>query len=544
MNSDLDALRDQNLMLTQEIRRHANQLAAVNRVSAAVSGSLSLNEVMETALQVVLNTTGAQASGISLIDEEAQELVLRAQKGWLQDFVRERPMRIPLGRGLSGWVIENDDVLVHNDLDERQELAVSSFHEEKFRSIAMAPMHARGKIIGILSIMSYKPFSFDMGHVDVLQNVADTVGVSIDNARLYEASYESQSRLRAVLQSTADGIIATSRDGRIRMLNAAAENMLDVPAALLNGVPLRECPLPQHIRESLLFAVSSSTTSAVNGSAVSNQTFRISTSHGRVLSVLVSPIAVESQVDPGLTDGWVIVLQDVTHLHEAELERSRFIQTAAHDMRNPLGAALSSLELLRRLLKTQADAVLEVIDVAKVSIQRIRALIDDLASLEKLQAGVDFTLSEVDIGELIQEVSSDLQPYLREKNLRYQVDFQSGMPFVYADRQWLLRALTNYLTNARQFAQQDGAISLRVFTNDSHLHFEVRDDGPGIPLENQSRLFERFYKARSTSGTGLGLAIVKTVAEAHGGHVYVKSDEGQGSTFGMTLFFAPAYKGD
>lgn len=220
MNSDLDALRDQNLMLTQEIRRHANQLAAVNRVAAAVSGSLSLNEVMETALQVVLNTTGAQASGISLIDEEAQELVLRAQKGWLQDFVRERPMRIPLGRGLSGWVIENDDVLVHNDLDERQELAVSSFHEEKFRSIAMAPMHARGKIIGILSIMSYKPFSFDMGHVEVLQNVADTVGVSIDNARLYEASTESQSRLRAVLHSTADGIIATSRDGRIRMINA------------------------------------------------------------------------------------------------------------------------------------------------------------------------------------------------------------------------------------------------------------------------------------------------------------------------------------
>lgn len=538
MNSDLDALRDQNLMLTQEIRRHANQLAAVNRVAAAVSGSLSLNEVMETALQVVLNTTGAQASGISLIDEEAQELVLRAQKGWLQDFVRERPMRIPLGRGLSGWVIENDDVLVHNDLDERQELAVSSFHEEKFRSIAMAPMHARGKIIGILSIMSYKPFSFDMGHVEVLQNVADTVGVSIDNARLYEASTESQSRLRAVLQSTADGIIATSRDGRIRMINAAAEAMLNVPAALLTGVPLRESPLPENVRQSLLFAINSGSSKG-DGSA-RNQTFRITTSDDRVLAVLVSPIAVESQVDPGLTDGWVIVLQDVTHLQQAEMERSRFIQTAAHDMRNPLGAALSSLELLKRTLKSQAESVIEIIDVARTSIQRIRALIDDLASLEKLQAGVDFSLEAADLGELIQEASSEILPQLREKNLRFRVEFQRDLPAVYMDRRWVLRALMNYLSNALHFASPGGEILLRVFANADHLHMEVTDEGPGIPLEIQPRLFERFYRGHSSGGTGLGLAIVKTVAEAHGGHVYVESEQGRGSTFGLTLFLAPS----
>jgi PAS domain S-box-containing protein len=533
---DLQQLITQNRHLSEEVKRRVDQLAAINTVAASVSQSLDLNLTLQTALQAVLNITEAKAGGISLIDEEAGEIVLRAQQGWVRDFVKENPMRIPLGKqGMSWRVIASDNVIVNNDLNENEPLAVPQFHDEHFRSIAMAPMHARSKIIGILSIMSYKPNSFDESIVEVLSAIADTVGVALDNARLYEASIENQHRLSAVLHSTADGIITTDQNGRIRLVNYTAENLLEVGAHQLIGTPLRAAAIPQRIRDSLLFALSSR-------SEERNKAFRVDTESGRVLSVLVSPVYVESQAQPtAVTDRWVIVLQDVTHLREAEIARTQFIQAAAHDMRNPLGAALNSLTMLRRRINTPDAEVGEIIGIAETGISRIQDLLDDLLNLEQIQSGYGLNLEEVDIGELVYEVSAAIRPLVQEKSIDYRVDLKPGIPPLNVDRRWLTRAISNYLDNAIKYTTPGSQITLSLFINEPMLHIEVADNGPGIPVEQQARLFERFYRANAHSGipgTGLGLAIVKSVAEAHGGGVYLQSSPDQGSVFGMTLLLA------
>ncbi|MCS7070303.1 MAG: hypothetical protein NZM00_02280, partial [Anaerolinea sp.] len=133
MNIDPHALFIENRQLTDELRRQIELLAAVNRVVTEVSQSLNLQHTLDTALEVVCEAANADAGGISLIDESAGEIVLRAQRGWLRDFVRERPMRVPLGRGLSGTVISNDEVFVNNNLDETTQFAVPSFRDEHFR---------------------------------------------------------------------------------------------------------------------------------------------------------------------------------------------------------------------------------------------------------------------------------------------------------------------------------------------------------------------------------------------------------------------------
>jgi PAS domain S-box-containing protein len=553
MNTDPHALLIENRYLVDEVRRQVKLLAAVNRVVTEVSQSLNLQHTLDTALEVVCEAAQAEAGGISLIDEAAGEIVLRAQRGWLRDFVRERPMRVPLGRGLSGRVISNDEVFVNNNLDETTQFAVPSFRDEHFRSMAMAPMHARGKIIGILSIMSLRPNSFDRATVDMLRNIADTVAVAIDNARLYEIALENQHQLSAVLHSTADGIIATDQSGRIKLVNAAAQDMLLTSESQLIGLPLRDAPIPANIRESLRFALS--TREAVDHDRpVTNRAFRVTTDAGRVLSVLASPILVESQLDPARPDGWVIVLQDVTHLQEAELARTEFMKSAAHDIRNPLGTALNALEILRRMEKMSAPQPSnsaepdEVIEIALNSVQRVRAMIDNLLHLENVQAGVGFALTEVDFDDLIQEISADIYPRLCEKHLRYHVDCEADLPITLADRKQIVQALRSYLDNAIRYAPDHGEVRLRIFVEppsdpggDPMLHIEVSDSGPGIPLELQARLFERFYRADSRStGAGLGLALVRTVAEVHGGRVYVHSGVGQGSVFGMTIRIAPA----
>ncbi|GAB4528194.1 MAG: hypothetical protein OHK0046_46760 [Anaerolineae bacterium] len=523
------SLLEQNRLLSEEVKRRINQLSAINSVAAVVGQSLDLDVTLATALQAVVDVVGAEACGISLIDKKAGEVVLRAQRGWVQDFVVSNPMRIPLGKGMSGKVIATNDVIVDNNLDGDEEYAVPSFREEHFRSIAMAPMHARGEIIGILSIMSSKANSFDADVVDVLRVIADTVGVALGNARLYEASVEQENRLSAVLHSTADGIIATDRNGRISLINQMAERMLGIHAVDLLEIPVREAPLPPTVRDSLLAALSRPEV---------NEAFEARLENGRVLTAVVSPVYVETQVEQdSATDGWVIVLQDVTHLREAEIARVEFIQTAAHDMRNPLSITLSSLNMLKTMVE-EKDAV-EVVNLAMGGVQRLRGLLDDLLHLEQIESGYNFTLEREFLPEILYEVSKEVSPLMMDRKITFTQEIPDELPQVEADVDWLKRALHNYLENASKYTQSGGAVALKAYIKDNYIHVEVTDNGPGIPAKAQPKLFERFYRVEgsdsSIRGSGLGLAIVKSVAEAHRGEVYVISAPGEGSTFGLKL---------
>ncbi|MFN8531766.1 MAG: ATP-binding protein [Anaerolineae bacterium] len=528
---DIQNLVAQNRLLSEEVQRRVEQLAAISAVAASVSQSLDLPDVLTTALKAVLDITNAEAGGISLIDEQTGEVVLRAQQGWINDFVTERSIRVPVGKGMSGRVIAADDAIVWNDLSQAQELHVPSFREEPFQSIVMTPMHARSKIVGLLSLMSSVTYAFDDEIVGVLKAIADTVGVALDNARLYEQSIENQNRMSAILRSSADGIIATDQNGRIQLINTAAEAMLNVDGSDLIGVPLREAPLAANLLDAMLFALSAHGDEA-------KRMFQVSLDTQQVLSVIVSPVYVDRQFESYTTmDGWVVVLQDVTHLHQAEIARTQFIQAAAHDMRNPLGVALNSLEQLNEQYGEDHFAA-ELVRIAMMGITRIDSLIGDLLNLEQIQSGYNFKLSDVDMRELIEQLGGDIWHVIQDHRLKFRVELQPDIPLIMMDRKWISRAITNYLDNAIKYTPPGGLVVLRAFVNDAMLHIEVADDGPGIPYEAQARIFERFYRADGTAhipGTGLGLAIVKSVAEAHGGNVYLYSEPGQGSTFGMTL---------
>ncbi|MAU10672.1 MAG: hypothetical protein CL607_12680 [Anaerolineaceae bacterium] len=524
----------QNERLNAEIKRRTDQISAINIVASTVSHSLDLNLTLNTALDAVRNAVGAEAAGISLIDANANELVLRAQAGWLNDFVVTNPMRIPMGEGMSGKVIGNDEVLVHNDLDGSETYAVPSFKKERFRAIAMAPMHARGRIIGILSIMSHKKNSFDDDNIAVLKSIADTVGVAIENARLYESNLVEQNRLTAILHSSADGILATDQDGRISLINYAASQLLDVDEKAVMGVPLREAAIQERVRDAILKGIAPDAPPHQRNS-------RVHLEDGPELSIQVSPVSVPSQIVAKETpdeDGWVIVLQDITHLREAELARVQFIQAAAHDMKNPLGVTQSSIHMLEGMIDTEDETVKEVIGIARTGMKRLRRLIDDLMHIEEIESGYNFHLSEVDLREMCYEVGLQMQAVMTSQDIEFNTQVSSDVPaMMNLDREWMQRALTNYLENAIKYAD-DGAIMFNVYSSGDCVCFEVIDQGPGIPRQALPRLFDRFYRVdmrAKADGSGLGLAIVKSVAEAHGGQAYVESEEGKGSTFGISL---------
>lgn len=527
---DSHSLLAQNRLLTQEIQRRVNQLSAINTVAATVSQSLDLDLTLQTALDAVLSIINVEAAGISLVDEEQEKLVLRAQRGLKLDFVSE-PMRIPLGEGLSGQVVTEDRAIVIDDLTGEPNLAVPAFGQERIRALAMAPMHARGRVIGVLSVMSHGEYSFSDEEIDVLKAIADQVGVALDNARLYEESRAQQRQLSTVIHSVADAIIATDSSGRISLLNHAARQLFELKARKIEGVPLHEAPLHPRLRDALRRAMQRA------GDAPT--VFDVTLENGRMLTAVVSRLRASSQVEQGDTsEGWVVVLQDVSHFKRAEQLRMEFVRTAAHDLRNPLGVTLSALMMLRDYLPAEEN-IDEILQIALEAVNRMQELLDNLFNLETIESGSDFDPKPMNPMSILTEALREVEPAMQAKAQTCRLDVPRSLPAVKVDPKWFQRALVNYLSNACKYTPQGGHIVLCVRQEGSELLFEVVDDGPGIPLEFQSRLFERFYRPPSTrddiKGSGLGLAIVKSIVEAHGGRVYLHSRPGQGSTFGIAL---------
>lgn len=528
---DTDNLIYRNQLLSQEIRRRVDQLAAINTVAAAVSQSLDLEATMQTALEAVLNVIQVDSAGISLVNEAAGELVLRAQRGWKYDFVSQ-PMRIPLDKGMSGLVVHNDEVLVTGEVSSDPRLAVPEIAYEGIQAMALAPMHARGRVVGLLSVMSHKSYRFVEEEIIVLRVIADQVGVALDNARLYENTREQSSRLAAILNSSGDAIIATDNRGQINLINATAENLFDIVRSDIIGQPLRQAPLHPKLREGLRRAMSDE--------EGGNTVFEVTLEDGRFLSAIVSPVYAHKSLESGdqeESEGWVMVIQDVTHLREAAQARVNFIHAAAHDLRNPLGVTFSSLELLKKELGAQSETYKEVIDIGVQGLERMQDLIDSLLNLEHIESGVGLQSRLVDVRELVERSVIDMQANMQRCNQGLHIDVPDVLPAIQGDMHWLYRALTNLLSNANKYTPAGGEITVRAYTQEEELYLEVQDNGPGIPPEAQSRLFERFYRVpnqnKDIKGSGLGLAIVKSVAEQHGGRVFVQSKSGQGSIFGM-----------
>lgn len=482
--------------------RLTNQLIAIHAVTSVAVMSSDQDTMLEATLLVAMDVVDAQAGAVSLMNTTTGKLDLRARRNRDPD-VQGTPLN--LTDEMFESVLAADDVVVSDE-------------------IALAPMHSRGQIVGILGILSREHDGFDVDTVSVLRVLADTVGVALENNRLYTESRANANRMAAILDSSADGIIATDDNARITLINSTAERMLGVKQADLVGVSLREAPIS--IRASLV---------KVLESRELDNMFKITLENQRVVAVLASPIA--GSDDEG-SDGWVVVLQDVTHHREEQIARAQFVRAAAHDMRNPLSVTTNALVILTRMLDNVTPEIQEIIDLAMGGVHRIRAMIEDVLALEQLESGHRFTLEATVLTDVLRESAMDVVGLIGERSYEFREDIPDDLPHIQADANWLKRAILNYLDNAFKYSPDGAVVTLRAYVDDKGVHIEVSDNGPGIPVSAQPRLFERFYRVREQTdieGTGLGLAIVETVARAHGGSVTVHSVPGEGSTFGIVL---------
>lgn len=231
-------------------------------------------------------------------------------------------------------------------------------------------------------------------------------------------------------------------------------------------------------------------------------------------------------------------------LKELDRLKSTFVASVSHELRTPLNSIIGFSEvLIDGLVGELGSTAQEYLSYIHTSGTHLRDLINDILDLSKLQAGrMTLALEQVDIIDLIKEVHLTLAPLIEKKSQRLEIHQAGPIPQVTADRFRLKQVLINLLSNANKFTPPEGQIVFQASLLDPvTLRLDVIDNGRGVPLEEQSIIFEEFRQARTTSqpgeGTGLGLAISRRLVELHGGRIWVEShtEPGEGSKFTVLL---------
>ncbi|HVC34217.1 MAG TPA: ATP-binding protein [Chloroflexota bacterium] len=322
-------------------------------------------------------------------------------------------------------------------------------------------------------------------------------------------------RLRAVFDAVQDGIIVSGADRRVLLANAAAQRLLGLTGGTADAV-LALLPPPEGGTE-------------VHAGA-------------RSLRSYSAPIG-----GVGGALGVVTVLHDATEERESERLKSEFLSVASHEFQTPLAAIVGAADLL---LEGDPGALTgeqtRFLTAIRRNSHRLISLVSDLLDVSRLEAGrVELDCQPVDLGVLARSGVRAVANLFEQKSQTVVVRAPEGLPPALGDRRRIEQVLANLLANAGQHTPAGGQIEVEVAAagavgGSGRVVLSVADDGPGISATDQARIFDKFYRgsnaaARRERGSGLGLSIVRSLAELHGGSVWVESAPGQGSRFSVAL---------
>ena len=334
----------------------------------------------------------------------------------------------------------------------------------------------------------------------------------------FTALQREREETHTLIESMADGLLATDASGNVATVNTAARRLLSRrPFEPLP--PVTELFHDKRARELVR--------AALDGRDVEQRELDL---EGRALLVTSRPLP---------NGGALLVFRDVTELRRLEAVRRDFVANVSHELKTPLTSIAGYAETLAA---EQGDATgRKFADTILSNARRMQRLVDDLLDLSRIESGGWQPVRRVvDVAALTQETWAPFGDRAREQGVRFAVEIAPDAETTVADPDALRQILTNLFDNALRYTPSGGQISVQADAAPDGVMIAVADTGSGIAPQHLPRIFERFYRAdasrsRAQGGTGLGLAIVKHLVEAHAGRVAAESVLGRGTT--IRLFF-------
>ena len=360
-----------------------------------------------------------------------------------------------------------------------------------------------------------------------------------------------RNRSSAILRSMVEGVAVVDARERVVFSNRAFSEILSLDAAAMEGRPLIEV-----IRNSELLGL---IRRALRGEEGLRSDIAMGIVQQRSFSVTATPVqALDSgsstratsvsssamQSEEQQPSGAVVVLHDVTELRRLERVRQDFVANVSHEFKTPLTAIQGFAETLLAGALEDPHNNRRFLEIIRDHATRLAGLTDDLLKLARIEAGkLELEFVPVGILELVEACAETALLKASRKQIAFETDVPSGLPAVRGDGSLLREVLQNLLDNAIQYTPAGGCIRVTGTANAREAVIAVSDTGIGIPLADQERIFERFYRvdaarSREAGGTGLGLSIAKHIVEAHGGRLWVESEVGHGSKFSFSVSLA------
>jgi len=369
-------------------------------------------------------------------------------------------------------------------------------------------------------------------------NEFDELGQTLNNlsktlSKRMRQLERNHNELLVVLEGMKEGVIAVDGNDCIRFANKAVCHMFSLDVNRDEGRPIWEVLRNQMIE-----------TTVQKARSKSDEPFQgkieLLTPYEQHLSLSASAIPSSSHATSTKNLGVIIVFHDITEIHRLENMRRDFVANVSHELKTPLASIQAFAEtLIDGAIHDRDNNMLFLTRIVEQS-DRLNLLIQDLLSIARLESGENVSdFASVDLAEIVQRCLNDHQSHAVKKNITL-VSNQNDSVWVFAEADGLTQILDNLVDNALKYTPENGTVTVNIQAEPQAVHLQVTDTGIGIPVDHQSRIFERFYRvdkarSRQLGGTGLGLAIVKHLVNAFGAEVDVISAADQGTTFRVTF---------
>ena len=559
--------------------RQARELHALNEAAAVLSGSLELSAILETGLAKALDVMGAEAGAVSLLDDETDELVVATTRGWRRGSVPVGT-RIPVGEGLSGRVVVTGDSVVTSDVSHDPRVTVETFRDEGVQAMVLVPMHASGRLVGVLSAMSYTPHTFTSEEIDMLSAIGGMFSVAVENARLYEEARSNLMRLayfdeaggaltasldlERVMQVIMEGVtsligverasvflIDEATDDLVLQYSADLQETIRLPAPWL-GIAgwiagQGEPAIVNDVRRDPRFLPDIDAITQFDTRSILGAPLKL---NDRVIGV----VEVLNKLDGPFTERDQDLLVDFGKWAAIALHNARLYQEL--EEANERLANAEAIAAMGDMALNLTHELNNRISIIPLTVNRIQAKcvgeLDNPYLAEKLGV-IDHVAGESktiirrirEPFEVVDEepvsVSDCLAAALNVFQLRPGIDaverYQPDLPPVMATRKKLIETFCHVIGNALDAMGNQGQLLLSTRRRlDGLVEVVISDDGPGVPPEVQKIVFELGYTTKAAQGgLGLGLWWTRVYVSRLGGQVKIHSSPNRGTVVSIRL---------
>lgn len=332
-------------------------------------------------------------------------------------------------------------------------------------------------------------------------------------------------RLTTVLTQMSAGVIILNETGMVRIINPAAAAMFQMSPAQATKLSFVQVVKDHRIAQVWQRSQRSDR----------EETETLELGSNRSLRITVTPFL------GGDANGHLVILQDFSAMRRLEKVRQDFVSNVSHELRTPLASITALADTLRDGALEDPPAAQRFLDSMQVEVDKMAQMVEELLHLSRIESGqLPLDLRTTNAHMLVQPAVDRLAAQAERAGIELSSDVPADLPAVTVDAERVQQVLINLIHNAIKFTPSGGSVmvSAQYEAQKAAVKITVRDTGTGIPVAEQARIFERFYKtdrSRSSGGTGLGLAIAKHTVQLHGGEIGVQSRDGHGSTFWFTL---------